>query len=122
MPTYNVKNLKTGEKKEFRMTMKEYCQWKEDNPDWDKDWSAGIAGTTYGGQSNPMDSKRSCRRCKRSILEQTCHVTPKPTLYANICKVQDPSSLHEIGDTHSKANEKKETHQSGAPKGYQSAH
>ena len=49
MPTYNVKNLKTGEKKEFRMTMKEYCQWKEDNPDWDKDWSAGIAGTTYGG-------------------------------------------------------------------------
>jgi hypothetical protein len=48
MPTYNVKNLKTGETKEFRMTMKEYCQWKEDNPDWDKDWSAGIAGTTYG--------------------------------------------------------------------------
>ena len=48
MPTYNVKNLKTGEKKEFRMTMKEYCQWKEDNPDWDKDWEAGVAGTTYG--------------------------------------------------------------------------
>ena len=33
------------------MTMKEYCQWKEDNPDWDKDWSAGIAGTTYGGKA-----------------------------------------------------------------------
>jgi|TARA_Y100000289_G_scaffold20975_1_gene20225 hypothetical protein len=48
MPTYNVKNLKTGEKKEFSMTMKEYCQWKEDNPDWDKDWEAGVAGTTYG--------------------------------------------------------------------------
>ena len=48
MPTYNVKNLKTGEKKEFRMTMKEYCQWKEDNPDWDKDCEAGVAGTTYG--------------------------------------------------------------------------
>ena len=48
MPTYNVKNLKTGEKKEYRMTMKEYCQWKEDNPDWDKDWEAGVAGTTYG--------------------------------------------------------------------------
>ena len=48
MPTYNVKNLKTGEKKEFRMTMKEYCQWKEENPDWDKDWEAGVAGTTYG--------------------------------------------------------------------------
>ena len=32
MPTYNVKNLKTGEKKEFRMTMKEYCQWKKTIP------------------------------------------------------------------------------------------
>ena len=30
------------------MTMKEYCQWKGDNPDWDKDWEAGVAGTTYG--------------------------------------------------------------------------
>ena len=48
MPTYNVKNLKTGEKKEFSMAKKEYCEWKEANPDWDKDWQAGIAGTTYG--------------------------------------------------------------------------
>ena len=48
MPTYNVKNLKTGEKKEFRMTMKEYDQWRKDNPDWDKDWQAGVGGLTYG--------------------------------------------------------------------------
>jgi|TARA_B100000035_G_scaffold213818_1_gene183265 hypothetical protein len=48
MPTYNVKNLKTGEKKEFRMSMVEYNQWREDNPDWDKDWQAGVPGTTYG--------------------------------------------------------------------------
>ena len=37
MPTYPVKNLKTEEKKELRMTMKEYDQWRKDNPDWDKD-------------------------------------------------------------------------------------
>ena len=48
MPTYSVKNLKTGEKKEFSMTMKEYDQWRKDNPDWDKDWQAGVAGKTYG--------------------------------------------------------------------------
>lgn len=48
MPTYNVINKTTGEKKEFRMSMKEYSEWREANPDWDKDWSAGIAGTTYG--------------------------------------------------------------------------
>ena len=43
MPTYPVKNLKTEEKKELRMTMKEYDQWRKDNPDWDKDWQAGCA-------------------------------------------------------------------------------
>ena len=48
MPTYDVINKVTGEKKRFTMTMKEYCEWKEANPDWDKDWQAGVAGTTYG--------------------------------------------------------------------------
>ena len=45
MPTYPVKNLKTEEKKELSMTMKEYEQWRKDNPDWDKDWNAGVAST-----------------------------------------------------------------------------
>ena len=45
MPTYPVKNLKTGETKEIVMTMKQYDQWRKDNPDWDKDWNAGVAST-----------------------------------------------------------------------------
>lgn len=48
MPTYPVKNLKTGEQKELTMTCNEYMAWKEENPDWDKDWSKGIGGVTYG--------------------------------------------------------------------------
>ena len=48
MPTYPVKHKETGETKTLYMTMKEYCDWKDANPDWDKDWSQGIAGTTYG--------------------------------------------------------------------------
>ncbi len=36
MPTYPVKNLKTGETKEIVMSMKQYDQWRKDNPDWDK--------------------------------------------------------------------------------------
>ena len=43
MPTYPVKNLKTGEEKELYMTMKEYDEWKDANPDWDKAWSKGCA-------------------------------------------------------------------------------
>ena len=48
MPTYTVINKKTGEKQTLSMSMKAYCEWKDENPDWDKDWQEGIAGTTYG--------------------------------------------------------------------------
>ena len=48
MPTYPVKHKETGETKELYMSMVEYDQWKKDNPDWDKDWSAGVGGTIYG--------------------------------------------------------------------------
>ena len=48
MPTYPVINKTTGEKQELRMTVAEYEQWKKDNPDWDKDWEAGVGGLTYG--------------------------------------------------------------------------
>ena len=48
MPTYPVLNKNTGEKKELSMSMSDYDQWRKDNPDWDKDWSAGIGGHMYG--------------------------------------------------------------------------
>ena len=48
MPTYPVKHKETGETKTLSMSMKEYDQWKKDNPDWDKDWQAGVGGVTYG--------------------------------------------------------------------------
>lgn len=44
MPTYPLKNLKTGETKELVMSMQEYEEWKRNNPDWDKDWSQGSGG------------------------------------------------------------------------------
>ena len=43
MPQYDVKNLKTGETKQLNLTIASYEKWREDNPDWDKDWQAGIA-------------------------------------------------------------------------------
>ncbi len=44
MPTYPVINLTTKEKKELSMSMVAYDEWRKENPDWDKDWSAGVAG------------------------------------------------------------------------------
>ena len=48
MPTYPVINKNTQEKKELNMSMKDYDQWRKDNPEWDKDWMAGVGGTVYG--------------------------------------------------------------------------
>ena len=39
MSTYPVKNTVTGEQKEVSMSVHEWDQWKEDNPEWIRDWS-----------------------------------------------------------------------------------
>ena len=51
-----MKNLKTGETQELSMTMSAYDKWKEENPDWDKDWSKGCASQSrefrWTGEAN----------------------------------------------------------------------
>ena len=39
MATYPVINKETGEQKEVRLSVHEWSQWKDDNPEWDRDWS-----------------------------------------------------------------------------------
>lgn len=43
MPSYPVKNMKTGEEDTLVMSIDEYGQWRKDNPDWDRDWMKGCA-------------------------------------------------------------------------------
>ena len=50
MPTYPVIHKESKEKKVLRMTISEYDQWRKDNPEWDKDWSAGVAGVGEVGE------------------------------------------------------------------------
>ena len=50
MPTYPVINKETGEKIELSMTMKSYDDWRKENPDWDRDWQAGVAGVGEVGE------------------------------------------------------------------------
>ena len=50
MPTYPVKHKETGDTKEMIMSMKEYDQWRKDNPEWEKDWSKGVAGVGEVGE------------------------------------------------------------------------
>ena len=51
MPHYPVKHKETGEEQELWMTMQEYDAWKKDNPDWEKDWSKGAAGSGNVGDA-----------------------------------------------------------------------
>ena len=39
MATYPVVNTKTGEQKEVVMSVHDWSQWSEDNPDWSRDFS-----------------------------------------------------------------------------------
>ncbi len=50
MPTYPVIHLESGEKKELSMSMKAYDEWRKENPEWDKDWNAGVAGLGEVGE------------------------------------------------------------------------
>ena len=48
MAIYPVKNLKTGEMRELQMTLAQYEEWRDSNPDWDKDWNAGVCDAVSG--------------------------------------------------------------------------
>tara|TARA_B100000965_G_scaffold354130_1_gene330450 strand:+ start:425 stop:730 length:306 start_codon:yes stop_codon:yes gene_type:complete len=39
MATYPVVNPQTGEQKEVVMSVHDWDQWKDDNPDWERDYS-----------------------------------------------------------------------------------
>ena len=39
MATYPVVNTKTGEQKEVVMSVNDWDQWTDDNPDWSRDYS-----------------------------------------------------------------------------------
>jgi len=66
MPTYPVINKSTGETQELYMSMTEYDQWRKDNPDWDKDWSAGIGGITYGKPNSPDGFKEVMTKVQKA--------------------------------------------------------
>ncbi len=57
MPTYPVINKSTGETKELSMSMIEYSKWREQNPEWDKDWQAGCAAAQEVGEWKHKMSK-----------------------------------------------------------------
>ena len=73
MPTYPVINLETKEKKELSMTMKQYDQWRKDNPVGIKTGQKVVLVPLkflVNGEAHPVDGMRFL---DSSIQTTRCH-------------------------------------------------
>ena len=52
MPLYPVINKNTGETKELSMTISEWEIFKEENPEWQRNWEMGVANIGEIGEMN----------------------------------------------------------------------
>ena len=50
MARYPVVNKVTGETKSIEMSVHDILEWYEENPDWERDWSHGVAGIAELGE------------------------------------------------------------------------
>ena len=58
MQTYPGIHRGTGETQELSMAVIEYTKWREENPEWDKDWSQGFAAVgEVGDWQNKLTNK-----------------------------------------------------------------
>ena len=70
MATYPVINKKTGEQKEVEMSVHEWTQWKEDNSDWDRDWSDPSTCPASGEVGDWRDKLRASKPGWNDVLRK----------------------------------------------------
>ena len=66
MATYPVVNIKTGEQKDVKMSVHDWDKWKEDNPDWTRDYSdpstvPGVGELESGKINSPINIQAGVR-------------------------------------------------------------
>ena len=81
MATYPVINKETGEQKEVAMSVTEWTQWCEDNPDWKRDWSDPSTMPGVGEVGDWQDKLRKKAPGWNSILKKAQKAAPRnPTI------------------------------------------
>ena len=70
MPTYPVVNTKTGEQKEVEMSIHAWDQWKNDNPEWIRDWSDPSTCPSPGEVGEWKDKLVKSKPGWNSVLEK----------------------------------------------------
>ena len=70
MATYPVVNKKTGEQKEVVMSVHDWTQWTEDNPDWSRDYSDPSTMPGFGEVGEWKDKLRKTKPGWNEVLER----------------------------------------------------
>ena len=71
MATYPVVNIKTGEQKDVKMSVHDWDKWKEDNPDWTRDYSDPSTVPGVGEVGEWRDKLTNKHRSWGEILKKT---------------------------------------------------
>ena len=77
MATYPVVNTKTGEQKEVVMSITEWDNWREDNPDWTRDYSDPSTMPGVGEVGEWMDKLRKKAPGWNEILKKVKKSAPR---------------------------------------------
>ena len=81
MATYPVVNTKTGEQKEVSMSVLDWDKWKEENPDWSRDYSDPETMPGVGEVGEWKDKLRKKAPGWNDILKKVKKSAPRnPTL------------------------------------------
>ena len=81
MATYPVVNTKTGEQKEVSMSVHDWDKWKEENPDWSRDYSDPETMPGVGEVGEWKDKIRKKAPGWNDILKKVKKSAPRnPTL------------------------------------------
>ena len=70
MASYPVKHKETGETKEVVMSVHDWDQWKEDNPDWQRDFSDPTTCPGVGEVGEWKDKLRKTKPGWNEVLEK----------------------------------------------------
>ena len=70
MASYTVVNTKTGEQKEVSMSVHDWDTWREENPDWLRDYSDPSTIPSFGEIGEWKDKLRKTKPGWNEVLEK----------------------------------------------------
>ena len=74
MATYPVINKENGEQKEVKLSVHDWSQWLEDNPEWQRDWSDPATAPASGEIGEVYDKLKKSHPGWNDVLNKASKV------------------------------------------------